>query len=289
MNIVEARYRLQRCALAAVLLGVAPLAASQGLEPTVTPLADGGYLELGAVFDVSRSIRAQSDSDERRDADAVFGFYAAGAWRRGALFVEGQRGGLDGASLGATVWHDERRRLDLLAAHLSGTIELNLGGDADDGNADEEQRNADLLQRDTLFGSSGFRYREYHGDTLLQATAVMDWSNGNGALLGAHVGRQWQLGNWNLQGILGARWASGTLVDFVYGVDEDEATDRFAAYEGRDTLFGEADLGITRALGRDWVLRSNLRVRQFGDGITDSPLVAADRAVAVEAGVAYVF
>jgi len=260
------------------------------VAPDEAPFSDGGYLELGSVLGVSRSIRARADGDGRRDGKAEVGFYVAGAWRRGPLFIEGRRGGVDGASIGVTLWHDRRRTLELLAAHLPGTVHVSYGTDDDEASAaGEAQRNADLVDRNRLLGSSGFRYREYRGDTLLQASAVMDWSNGNGVLLGAHAGHQWQLGNWNLQGVVGARWIGAALVDHLYGVDADEATDRFAAYEGREALFGEADLGITRALGRDWVLRSNLRVRGFGDGITDSPIVAGDEAVSAEVGIAYVF
>lgn len=254
------------------------------------PFEDGGYLELGFVLEARQSIRSRLDEEDLHRTRGVTGFYAAGAWRRGAFFFEGQRGGLDGVSLGVTLWHDDRRTLDLLGAHIPGSVSLGHSSDDDDAQAtDERRRSAQLLDRDELFGSTGFRFRDYRGDSLLQASAVMDWKHGNGVLLGAHAGHQWQLGNWNLQGLAGVRWASAELVDFVYGVDEDEATERFAAYRADDSFFGEIDVGATRALGRDWILRSNLRGRWFDSGVTDSPLIARDTSMSVEAGIAYVF
>jgi len=254
-------------------------------------LESGGYLELGTAVYAERSIRVRLDGEDRRPTDTGAGLYVAGAWRKGRAFVEGRRGGVDGASLGVTLWYDERRTLELLAAHLPGSVKIGFRVGEDDvgADSDDRDRNAALLGRDQVVGTSGLRYREYRGDTLLQASAVADWQHGNGLLLGLHVGHRWQLGNWNLQGIVGLQGAGADLVDYIYGVDEDEATTRFAAYRGEDTLFGEADLKITRALGRDWVLRSSLLVRHFGDGITDSPLVAAADALSAELGVAYVF
>ena len=254
-------------------------------------LENGGYLELGTAVYAERSIRARLDDEGRRPSDTGAGFYVAGAWRKGAVFFEGRRGGVDGASLGITLWHDERRALELLAAHLPGSVKLGVrvGEDGVGADDDDRTRSAALLDRDQVVGTSGLRYREYRGDTLLQASAVADWQHGNGLLLGLHVGHQWQLGNWNLQGIVGLRGVGADLVDYIYGVDEDEATTRFAAYRGEDTLFGETELTVARALGRNWVLRSGALVRYFGDGITDSPLVAADDALSAELGVAYVF
>ena len=268
---------------------MSPLVAAE----TEGPLESGGYLEIGAAAYAERSIRARLDGEGRRPSDAGTGFYIAGAWRKGPVFIEGRRGGLDGASLGLTLWHDRGRALELLAAHLPGSVELSFTVDDDDDDvdaeADDRTRSAELLGRDQIVGTSGLRYREYRGDTLLQASAVIDWQHGNGLLVGLHAGRQWQLANWNLQGVVGLRGAGAALVDYLYGIDDDEATARFAAYRGENTVFGEADVGITRALGRNWILGSNLRVRYFGDGITDSPLVAADDALSAELGVAYVF
>ena len=275
-------------ALLSMLLAMAsPFAAAD----TEGALESGGYLEIGTAVYAERTIKARLDGDDRQPTNTGAGVYVAGAWRKGTVFFEGRRGGVDGASLGITLWHDERRALELLAAHLPGSVKLGFRVGEDEVGADEDDRarSAALLDRDQVVGTSGLRYREYRGDTLLQASAVADWQHGNGLVLGLHVGHQWQLGNWNLQGIVGLRGVGAELVDYLYGVDEDEATTRFAAYRGEDTLFGETELTVTRALGRDWVLRSNLIARHFGDGISDSPLVAADDALSAELGVAYVF
>lgn len=278
--------RARRVAAAALL----PLVLAWGAA-TGAP-GDGGYLEIGLAALVEREILADLDGEPVGWAEPAPAVTLAGAWYRGRAFVEGRRGGLDGVSLGATLLGTESRALELLAVHLPGSVE-ELGYTSADASpnvdADDRSRAASLFSRNTLFGTSGLRYREYRGDLLLQGSAALAWKHGNGVLLGAHAARRWQLGRWSLEGAVGLRFASAALVDFLYGIDPDEATARFPAYRAPGAPFGEAALGITRALGRDVVLRATTRARRFGDGVTDSPLVARGTSLYAEAGVAYVF
>lgn len=250
-------------------------------------LEDGGYLEVGVALSGGTAIRERLDPDENDNIEVGLSPFISGAWRRGRWFAEGRRGGFDGLSVGATLWHDDRWVLDLLAIHAAGTLSIEF--DDDERPADSTRQDEDLFERDSVFGSSGFRLRRYASASLLQFSAVMDWHNDHGVLFGAHVGQQWQIGNWNTQFLLGARYATSSLSDYVYGIDVDEATARLPAHEVAGVAFAEMELGASRALGKQWILSSRLVGRRFEDDLADSPLVANKGFVKVDTAISYVF
>jgi len=254
---------------------------------TASVLEDGGYFELGFAAAIRNGNRVRLDPDKNREVRLALSPFFAGAWRKGAFFIEGKRGGFDGLSLGATLWHDERWVLDLLAIHGAGTYSVQFNDD--ERPAGTTRRDEELLERVSVFGSTGLRLRRYADSSLIQVSAVVDWENGHGTLLGAHFGRQWQLGNWNTQLLIGARHASSALADFTWGVDEDEATERFGAYRMSGIAFAEMELGISRAVGKKWILSSRLSGRRFEDSLVDSPLITRNGFATLETAVSYVF
>jgi len=257
------------------------------IDFTASVLEDGGYFELGLAVAASSTNRVSIDPDENGDVRGFLSPFFAGAWRKGAYFIEGKRGGFDGLSLGATLWHDEQWVLDLLAVHGAGTYSFRF--DDDDRPAGTTRRDEELLERLSVFASTGLRLRRYAESSLLQVSAVADWENGHGTLLGAHIGRQWQIGNWNTQFLVGARHASSALADFAWGVDEDEATERFGAHRMSGIAFAEMELGISRAVGKKWILSSRLSGRRFEDSLVESPLITQSGFATLDTAVSYVF
>lgn len=261
--------------------------AGDGFDFTASVLEDGHYFEIGLAVAAGNANRVRLDPGENDDVVVEFGPFFAGAWRGGDYFLEGKRGGFDGLSLGATLWHDRRWVLDLLAIHASGSYSFEFDDDHDqDGTA---RRDKALLERISVFGSSGLRLRRYADASLVQLSAVVDWQNGHGALFGAHFGRQGQLGNWNTQFLIGARHASAALSDFIWGVDDAEATERFEAHRVSGTAFAEMEFGVSRAVGRKWILSSRLSARRFADSLVESPLVTRPGFVSFETAISYVF
>ena len=105
----------------------------------------------------------------------------------------------------------------------------------------------------------------------------------------ARYGRQWQLGNWNLQGILGVRFNSAQYNDYLFGVDAIEASERFPVYKPGNAWIPELELAASLPLSKNWVYTSRFRVTSFPGSVTDSPLVVEDHAVFWNTGIHYVF
>jgi len=248
-------------------------------------LEDGGFLELGLELVRIRTAGGNRPKDDEADTwlDVEIGF----GWRRGVAFSEGRTSGFGGFfSAGATLWNDEHRVLDLLVVHEASEI-LSDFADYDLGDHDFE-RWEPVIRRKSFY-SSGLRLRRYGDSTLAQLSLVIDWKHGNGLLGAAHLGQQWQFGNWNAQAVVGLRHASPRLADFLTGIDDEEASELFPAYRAPALTFGEVELELSRALSRKWVFRLRWRGRRFENGVTDSPLIARDRSTAFETGISYVF
>ena len=255
---------------------------------TASPIEDGGYFEIAITSVGYQPLKQPLDPNDK--GDFLLRIYPSfnGAWRKGRFFFEAQRGEANGLSLGATLWHDDRTVLDLLAVNIPGVLSDSY--DLEDvPPRPEAEREKDLLGRDEAFAASGLRLRHYRGPNLLQLAAVVDWEHGNGVLASAHAGRQWQFGNWSAQATVGLRYASETLADFVLGVDADEATTRFPVYGAPGTWYVEADVNVSRPLTRHLVFRAGLGALQFDSSITDSPLVAERGIFFVDTGISYVF
>ena len=92
--------------------------------PSESLIEDGGYFEAGIGVFLYTPIR-EINADDTTDANAFSGagLSLAGAWRRGPVFFEARRSDVNGLSLGATLWHDEKHVLDLLGAHPPVTFE----------------------------------------------------------------------------------------------------------------------------------------------------------------------
>ena len=210
------------CLLSLVLQTALAASAADEIAIPTSPLEDGGYVEAGLGVSVIRRQSERENPADNGDVEFRVSPLLGGAWRRGRLFLEAHVSDVNGLRLGVTLWNDQTRVVDLVAASLPGTI-----GTPDNFLEETDDADRKVLRRNNLFGASGLRFRQFFGQNLLQLSALVDWQHGNGVLSSLFIGRQWQFGNWNAEGTLGLRHASQALADFVVGVDEDEATQRF--------------------------------------------------------------
>jgi MipA family protein len=72
---------------------------------------------------------------------------------------------------------------------------------------------------------------------------------------------------------VGLQWQDSKYVDYYYGVRDAEATAWRSEYRGRATLNLEATVLFNYSLTKQQALTSEIGLRHFGKGITDSPLV----------------
>jgi len=100
----------------------------------------------------------------------------------------------------------------------------------------------------------GGRLSGYLGDNMEQFT-VNQRATGDhdGTTVSALIGRNWQVGDWNFHGIVGAEYASEKLNDYYVGVSEGQAVStRFDAYEAGARLSFSAEVGVTYSFAEDW-------------------------------------
>jgi MipA family protein len=68
-------------------------------------------------------------------------------------------------------------------------------------------------------------------------------------------------------------WQSGRLVNYYYGVHQNEIAFNRPAYEGRNMVTVRAGLWTSYWFTHSWSLAGGFNITRLGDGISDSPIV----------------
>jgi len=140
----------------------------------------------------------------------------------------------------------------------------------------------------TLDAGAAFTLRGDWG--VLGAALVTD-------ILGKHDGQELELSyskplrwdNWTIAPAAGLRWQSSDLVDYYYGVRDEEARPGRPAYDADGAVNPFVALRVQRPLGRKWTLLGAVQYEWFDDEIGDSPIVDEKYDITVMAGVLYTF
>jgi len=136
----------------------------------------------------------------------------------------------------------------------------------------------------------GFRSNFYRGANVFQLELMRDVSHSHEGVIGSlQFGRQKQIRNWNLHGLIGARYFSDKVVDYYFGVSPDEAVAAIPQYTGKASVMPSIEIGATLPLSEKWLFKTRAEYYQFPDSLSDSPLVQGDKAYQAEIGVSYVF
>lgn len=248
---------------------------------------NGGFFEIGVslVSGHGALMHARPENDKSSISEITVDIY--GSYRYKRAFIEAARSGFEGLNLGFTLWQNERWSVDFLAANLAGTV---TGESENPAPLTEAERNASLLERDTLFIAAGTRITRYFDNNrIAQFRLVSDYYDNNGVLASISFGQQWQVGNWSWTGLLGARYASSRFSNYIVGITADEATARFPEYSTNSAVALEAEIGVRYPLTRKLVLASQIKYRAYPGEITDSPLVDEDSDFLYSGGILYVF
>ncbi|MGQ7845846.1 MipA/OmpV family protein [Granulosicoccus sp. 3-233] len=248
---------------------------------------NGGFLELGLTAQIERHALAHKNPDDNGDGDFSLGVMVSAGYQHDRYFVEATDSWFGGLNLGVNLLQTPELSVDLLLANIAGHISIE--SDEPPAPVTEQERNDAILDRDSLFIAAGTRITAYRGDSLLQLRLLSDWYDDNGLQASARLGHRWQVGNWNFQGIVGARYYSSTFNNYLYGVTDAEASQRFPSHTTGHAWIPEVELGASYPLSRDWVYTSRLRFKQLPASVTDSPLVTDDQEIFLTTGIHYVF
>lgn len=284
---------LQR--LRAVLLTLTVLTVALSIPTVVsandtkddTSNANGGFLELGLVIDGQQAARHKLDPEESDDTSLGIGLVVNAGYRFGRVFFEATESGYTGLNAGITLAETDHWTFDLLLANIAGNVTIE--SDEPPEPTTEQERNEAILDRDSLFIAAGGRLTGHYGDNIIQLRLLSDWYDGNGEFGSVSVGRQWQIGNWNTQLSASARYLTSEFSDYQYGVDTDEQSERFTAYEAGSAWIPEIEAAARVPIYKDWVYSTRVRYRALPDSITDSPLINRSESISFSTGVYYVF
>lgn len=125
---------------------------------------------------------------------------------------------------------------------------------------------------------AGLAWR-YHGDADVNLVLVSDVTAGHhGKELHANIKKQFQLGNWQLESKVGLSYKDSALVDYYYGVKEDDlpAGFEYMAYRPSAAINWHMQLQLAYPLNENLWFVSSYRYDNNDDEIYNSPVVAKD-------------
>lgn len=247
----------------------------------------GGFLEIGVAAAIEERIQRSLDPAEDGDLNLAIRLSLSAGYRYDRLFFEASESGFDGLNMGVVLWENDRWRFDALLANVAGN--LTVESDEPPPPTTEAERNRAIIERDSFYVAAGGRLSGYFGDTLIQFRLVSDWYDDNGILGSARVGRNWQLGNWNIQAVAGMRYNSSEFNNYLYGITSEEESNRFPEFTTKHAWISEVELGASLPLKENWVYSTRLRFRNYPSSVTDSPLVIDGDDVILTTAIHYVF
>ncbi|MBX2836778.1 MAG: MipA/OmpV family protein [Gammaproteobacteria bacterium] len=116
---------------------------------------------------------------------------------------------------------------------------------------------------------------------------VKDADSGSSADL--EYGYPLKVGSYQVTPIIGMRWMSEEVTDFLYGVSATETTLTRTQYQGEDATVGYAGIEAEGMMSQNIRLSGGLRLESLPREIEDSPLVSEDTATRAYIGIAWLF
>jgi len=136
----------------------------------------------------------------------------------------------------------------------------------------------------------GLRATGYTGAYITQFEAMNDISGTHdGFLFTASFARNWLHKNWNFHALLGARYQSQEALDYLFGIDADEASERFPAYEAGAGTTCVTEFGATYPIAENWVFRSTARWWEYPSSVVDSPFITDDSFLIFSNSITFVY
>lgn len=239
-------------------------------SPT-TNESDGGYFKIGLGGGMGRDVI--DDEFESGFGVPIEGRYE---WKGAFAEVSSSSIGVPGLALGYTMWQSPDWTVDAI-------VTLASFFDPDDY---DRTKNSNLKERNgALLG--GIRATRFYKDFVFQSHVLAGKNKGLAVALAA--GHYWQVKNWNFMALLSTRYNSAKYNDFYYGIDEDETSDEFDAYEAGSGLNFQAEIAAEYPISENWVFETAIRHTELSSAMSDSPIFTKDRTTGIRASISYVF
>lgn len=237
---------------------------------------NGGLLELGAglaYIDIPILGLIEDQSKEVRLALLINGSY-----QKNGFFIEAFSDSYSGLNIGYNAFNSENWSVDIIGSQQNGEI-----------SADIDDEITGLRDRDGDF-TVGIRASGYFGQGLAQFELLQDIDSHEGLIANMSLGSNWQVRNWNFFAILSARYQSDDMVNYYFGISEDEAANtRFTQYQAGSGIFYTGEIGFMYPLNEKWVMQFDTFYGALPSAIADSPLATDDDVSVTALSFRYVF
>ena len=265
-----------------VLTSLSASAADIAREVVTSSDRSDGYAEFSFMLGTGREpligFNGKNSIEESDDQINFLNLGLDARFRYKDVFIELVEDSFSNITLGYIVSTSNSGSLELIGTNVFDIVER-----------DEIPGLESINDRDGDF-NLGFRSSTYRGDSVFQFELMADVSNAHEGVIGAvHVGRQKQIRNWNLHGLLGARLFSDKVADYYMGVSPDEATADIPEYRAKAGVLPSIQVGATLPLSEKWIFETQVQYTHLPDSISDSPLAQGDAIYAAQVGVSYVF
>lgn len=227
---------------------------------------DGYYLSVGTGL-------GSYESPLREEQNGLV-LVINGRYQRNGFFAElgvsssGSFGPPSLTTLGYNFYGTEHWSFDALYAITDSSSEFSY-------QVDGEARKSSTLP----VSGVGLRALGSWGNTTLQLIGLHSFNSefrpdadvGYAALWLSH---RWQIKNWSLNGLVGAKYRSGSLMDYQFGVTESEADKVVGAYEPSSGVDYTAQIDLTYPIRKNLLFQIYSSYTHFSDEMLDSPIIS---------------
>ncbi|HTF94563.1 MAG TPA: MipA/OmpV family protein [Cellvibrio sp.] len=174
-------------------------------------------------------------------------------------------------AVGYNFYNTDHWNFDLITASTDGRHEFNYRVDGE----------AKLIFSETTRGT-GLRAQGSWGNTSLQVIALPYFheeftSHSAVEYASLWAGHRWQIKNWSVNGLVGAKYRSRGLTDYLYGVTESEADKVVDAYEPSSSIDYTAQIDFTYPISKKLVFQIYSSHTVYSDEALNSPMVKLAR------------
>lgn len=136
----------------------------------------------------------------------------------------------------------------------------------------------------------GIRWHWYRDNAEWQLAFTTDASGvHHGQQLQLSYQRNWQWQDWQWGAQMSATWKSQQLIDYYYGLRENDNVALQSLYQGGAGWQPQVQFNISKAITSKWHWLSKISYQHLHSGMSNSPLVRKNRIVSGFMGIAYRF
>ena len=152
---------------------------------------------------------------------------------------------------------------------------------------------SNIVTRRVSHSKLGLRILGDYDNTHLKFI-VAGSSGAKGLYTSGWLSQNYQYSNWNFYSTVGVEYRNKDVVNYFYGISEDEFPDSnkihgLPNYQGKSGVEYTGQVGFDYPITTDWVFEGFARITLLPSGVTDSPLVDGNTITEAAVLVKYVF